>query len=55
MPSSYRDYGKRRYGFVSLLLAEIRVFSLFKSAQTGSAAYKASYSMETGTYFQWKL
>jgi len=47
--------GKRRYGFVALLLAEIRGFSHLKSVQTGSGAYKASYSMDTGAYFLWGL
>jgi hypothetical protein len=55
MPSPYRDYGKRRYGIVALLLAEIRGFSLLKSVQTGSEAYKSSYSIETGAYFLWGL
>jgi hypothetical protein len=55
MPSTYRDFGKGRYGFVALLLAEIRGVTLLKSVQTGAGAYKASHFMENGAYFLWGL
>ena len=51
MHSPYRDYGKRRYGFVAPLLAELREFSLLKSVQTGSAAYKASTPWKPGPVY----
>jgi hypothetical protein len=51
--SLHRDYGKSWYGFVALLLAEIRGFFLLQSIQTSSTACKASYSMKTSPISCW--